>query len=165
MRKKSFPVTSIGTTSLMMIFIVLCMVTFAALSLSSAIHDKRLGEKLSGHTGEYYAACSEAAEILAAGDALFARAFAGTKSETEYFRFIARELPDTVETSPTEEGLRASFLVPVNDSQALSVTLLIPSPEQLRAQKAESYYRILAFQEIHTDDWEGDNTMNLLRLN
>ena len=36
MNKRKFPVTNIGSVSLLMIFIVLCMVTLAALSLSTA---------------------------------------------------------------------------------------------------------------------------------
>ena len=35
MNKRKFPVTNIGSVSLLMIFIVLCMVTLAALSLSN----------------------------------------------------------------------------------------------------------------------------------
>ena len=35
MKKKNLPVTNVGAVSLMMIFIILCMITLAALSLSS----------------------------------------------------------------------------------------------------------------------------------
>ena len=164
MKKKSFPVTSIGTASLMMIFIVLCMVTFAVLSLSSAIGDARPGERMAEHTREYYDGCNQAQELLAAADAVFSQAFqeAGTDAG-QYYQLVAERLPDPFDTTLEAQELTAAFQVPISDTQALKVALLVLSPGQIRKEKAESFYRILAFQEIHTDTWEGDDTMNLLR--
>ena len=53
MKKKNFSITNIGTVSLLMIFIILCMVTFAALSLSSAAADHRFSQKMADHSKEY----------------------------------------------------------------------------------------------------------------
>ena len=50
MNKRKFPVTNIGSVSLLMIFIVLCMVTLAALSLSTASGSYRSAQTLAGHT-------------------------------------------------------------------------------------------------------------------
>ena len=44
MNKRKFPVTNIGSVSLLMIFIVLCMVTLAALSLSTASGSYRFAQ-------------------------------------------------------------------------------------------------------------------------
>ena len=46
MNKRKFPVTNIGSVSLLMIFIVLCMVTLAALSLSTASGSNRSAQTL-----------------------------------------------------------------------------------------------------------------------
>ena len=48
--KKKLSITNIGTVSLLMIFIILCMVTFAALSLSSAAADHRFSQKMADHS-------------------------------------------------------------------------------------------------------------------
>lgn len=56
MNKRKFPVTNIGSVSLLMIFIVLCMVTLAALSLSTASGSYRSAQTLAGHTTAYYRA-------------------------------------------------------------------------------------------------------------
>lgn len=45
MNKRKFPVTNIGSVSLLMIFIVLCMVTLAALSLSTASGSYRSADR------------------------------------------------------------------------------------------------------------------------
>ena len=60
MNKRKFPVTNIGSVSLLMIFIVLCMVTLAALSLSTASGSYRSAQTLAGHTTAYYRASNKA---------------------------------------------------------------------------------------------------------
>lgn len=59
------PITNIGSVSLIMIFIVLCMVTFAILSLSESTSDYKFTEKLAEHTTAYYTASSKAENALA----------------------------------------------------------------------------------------------------
>ena len=107
---------------------------------------------------------NQAQELLAAADAVFSQAFqeAGTDAG-QYYQLVAERLPDPFDTTLEDQELTAAFQVPISDTQALKVALLVLSPGQIRKEKAESFYRILAFQEIHTDTWEGDDTMNLLR--
>lgn len=62
MNKRKFPVTNIGSVSLLMIFIVLCMVTLAALSLSTASGSYRSAQTLAGHTTAYYRAIQQSRE-------------------------------------------------------------------------------------------------------
>ena len=59
------PITNIGSVSLIMIFIVLCMVIFAILSLSESTGDYKFTEKLASHTTDYYTASSQAERALA----------------------------------------------------------------------------------------------------
>ena len=62
-QQQKFSVTNIGSVTLMMIFIVLCMVTFAALSLSSASYDWRSAKKSADHTTAYYQTSNQAETI------------------------------------------------------------------------------------------------------
>ena len=64
-KQKNFPITNIGSVTLLMIFIVLCMITFAALSLSSAASDYQTARKSATHAQEYYKASGRAEETLA----------------------------------------------------------------------------------------------------
>ena len=59
----SFPV--VGGTSLLVLFAVLCLITFAVLSLSTVKAGDRLGEASAEAVMEYYAADYEAERILA----------------------------------------------------------------------------------------------------
>ena len=163
MKKKSFPITNIGTISLMMIFIVLCMVTFAALSLSSAVSDSRSGQKMSVHTEEYYAASNQAEEILASVDGIFSDAYSKSQDAEEYYKMVSEALPDTL-TSEKEEGqLQIRYQVDVNDSQAIQVLLAVLSPEQIQREGSGAFYKILSWQEIQTTTWEGDNSIQLIQ--
>ena len=64
------PITNIGSVSLIMIFIVLCMVTFAILSLSESTSDYKFTEKLATHTTDYYSASSNAEHTLSEIDGI-----------------------------------------------------------------------------------------------
>lgn len=54
---------NIGSSSLLVIFLVLCLATFAILSLSSAKSDHTFSERLAAHKQAYYEA-SERAETI-----------------------------------------------------------------------------------------------------
>ena len=62
--RRNFPITNIGSVTLMMILIVLCMVTFAALSLSTAVSDHQAAKKSAAHVHDYYKASNQAEEQL-----------------------------------------------------------------------------------------------------
>lgn len=79
MRKQSekapTPFFNIGTSSLLVIFLILCLVTFAILTLTSAKSDADFAEKLAHHKTNYYAACSTAESTLDEIDAVLADAW------------------------------------------------------------------------------------------
>lgn len=62
--KRKIPLTNIGSVSLIMIFIILCMVIFAVLSLSESTGDYNFTRKLADHTAAYYTASNQAEEVL-----------------------------------------------------------------------------------------------------
>ena len=64
-RKTPAPSLSLGGATILVIFIVLCLLTFASLSLVSAFSDLSLSEKTAQRTTDYYAAVSQAHQELA----------------------------------------------------------------------------------------------------
>lgn len=103
MKKKkrgSYPGIQIGTSYLLVIFVILCLVTFATLSLSSAKRDQSYSQQLAGRETAY-------CEANAKADPVFAiRQIEGVTAE--------------------EDGanLDISYVVPVTDSQNLEVEIL-----------------------------------------
>ena len=53
-KKKQFFGMNIGSASMMLIFVILCLVSFAALSIVSANADRRLSRKIAERTSAYY---------------------------------------------------------------------------------------------------------------
>ena len=75
MRGKNSAGLNTGSSSILVIFMVLCLVTLASLSMISAVSDYKLSRKVADRTTAYYTAVNKAEEKLAAIDL---KAAAGT---------------------------------------------------------------------------------------
>ncbi len=137
--KKKFGVTNIGTVSLMMIFIVLCMVIFAVLTLSSALSDYRFNQEIALHTKEYYEASNQAEQKL---------------------QELAESLEADEEESEGTQGRVVSWQFSMNDTQELDVEIqILPGRETEDGKR----YRILKWEKVNTGGWNTDNSLNLIQ--
>jgi hypothetical protein len=127
---------NVGSSSILLIFVILCLVSFAVLSIVSANADKKLSSRVSDRTTAYYKACNQAEEILSGIDTELLKAYASSSNEKEYF--------DTV-------GVNRSYNVSINDSQNLYVSLDILYPQS----PDEPFYSITAWQAVNTSSGTG----------
>ena len=142
MERKSTGGMHVGTSSVLVAFVLLCLVTFAGLSYLSASSDYRLSRQTADKTSEYYNAGSEADRRLSELDDIFREMAQGT-SEASYFsaledRFSTDEVY-SFRTDGADHNL--SFTTPVNDRQNLSVEikLLFPASAQSPSFDITSY--------------------------
>lgn len=63
MEKKNGGIST-GTSLILVIFVVMCLVTFSVLAYISAVSDRNLSIQAAERTKEYYAACNKAEETL-----------------------------------------------------------------------------------------------------
>lgn len=171
MRKQSekapAPFFNIGASSLLVIFLILCLVTFAILTLTSAKSDADFAEKLAHHKMNYYAACNTAESTLDKIDAVLADAWqlsdtdtaaVFTEIETQLTALDSREQlqlsMDFTQSEPT-----ISYAVAIDDKQNLCVTLTLTTAPA----KGEAYYRISQWQVQSSGEWKGDQTLNLMK--
>lgn len=220
MRKQSekapAPFFNIGASSLLVIFLILCLVTFAILTLTSAKSDADFAEKLAHHKTNYYAACNTAESTLDEIDAVLADAWqlsdtdtgknstnndssqpnstssdssqpdstssdssqpdstssdssqsdstssdtaaVFTEIETRLTALNSREQlqlsMDFTQSEPT-----VSYAVDIDDKQNLCVTLTLAAAPA----KGEAYYRISEWQVQSSGEWNGDQTLNLMK--
>ncbi len=210
MRKQSekapAPFFNIGASSLLVIFLILCLVTFAILTLTNAKSDADFAEKLAHHKTNYYAACNTAENILDEIDAVLADAWqlsdtdtsknstnndssqsdstsndssqsdstsndssqpdstssdtaaVFTEIETQLTALDSREQlqlsMDFTQSEPT-----VSYAVAIDDKQNLCVTLTLAAAPA----KGEAYYRISQWQVQSSGEWNGDQTLNLMK--
>lgn len=107
----------VGMVSILIVFVILCLTTFATLSLVSARADLRLTNRAADSLREYYAADSAAQEQLAQLDALLEQSGADWQQLVEDSGVLC-ELSDTAAT------LR--YQVAVNERKQLLVALTLP---------------------------------------
>ena len=154
-KKNNFPITNIGSVTLMMIFIVLCMVSFAALSLSTAASDYRAAEKSAKHVKEYYKASNKAEETLVSIADTLEAAYQTSDSEGTYLEKVRAVYTEGATTlADSDNGLVISYSVDLNKKQALAVSVLV--------QYGDPLYKITSWQVVSTTEWKGDNSVKLI---
>lgn len=158
MKKRSYPVTNIGSVSLLMTFIVLCLVIFATLALSGALSEYQYSRKIADYNADYYEASNTAMETLRDIDRILHDAYCA--SPEQYHRAVEEQLADldTVTADFTGEEPTLTYQVPVNDTQTLHVVLTVNAAPET----AGGYLRITAWQKVPASEWNGDESLELI---
>lgn len=131
-KKKQFGM-NIGSASILLVFVILCLVSFAVLSIVSANADNKLSARVLERTSAYYAACNQAEQSLAGMDNTLRRIYASSDNEDAYFASV---------------GHGKSYVIPISDLQSLQVTIDILYPQA----DDDSFYRITAWQILNTEE-------------
>lgn len=106
----------VGTASILLVFLTLCLSSFAVLTLVNANADKRLSDKLSARTLAYYEAVAEAEAWIAAS------AEAGAGNTTGASDGDAADASDGNATGASDgDGVTKDF--PFDENQYLRVTI------------------------------------------
>ena len=129
----------VGSSSIMLIFAVLCLTVFSLISLSVADTDKSLVDTEARLVTEYYEADEKAerilAEILSSGSV--PGEIMGVSIDTEWDWDMIAEV--------------ATFVCPISDVKDLVVKVAI----------SEGDYDILVWKMVNTDDWVIDDSINV----
>lgn len=118
---------------------------------------------MQAHLKEYYDASNEAEILLAQADRIIADAYAATAGNDEFYRLISEQTGDFAAAGSEDGQFTLTYQVDMNAAQALFVQLAVLSPSQVKQEDAGSFYKILSWQVIQTDTWEGDNTLKLIQ--
>lgn len=140
MFKKKIPGVNIGSSSILLIFIILCLVSFATLSIVSSNVDYKLGQKISGRTISYYSACNEAEKAISEMDTTLSDIYSSVSSEEEYFSTVGHE---------------KDFLIPISDLQNLSIEIEILYPKN----RGDSFYKLKSRKVINNTDIIYDDSL------
>lgn len=131
-KKKQFGM-NIGSASILLVFVILCLVSFAVLSIVSANADSKLSTRVLERTTAYYTACNQAEQSLAGMDHTLRHIYESSDSEEAYFASV---------------GHGKSYVIPISDLQSLQVTIEILYP----GTAEDSFYKITAWQVLNTDE-------------
>lgn len=145
-QKKSGPEfhINVGSSSILLIFVILCLISFATLSIVSANADAKLSNRVVERTSAYYEACNRAQTDIASMDNTLAAIYDDSFDEDEYFMAV---------------GHKKTYIFPISGLQTLSVTLDILYPQE----DGDPFYRITSWQVItDSSDLEDDEEPVLL---
>ena len=123
---------NIGTSSILVTFVLLALVTFAALSYMSARSDYVLSKEAADRTASYYDANRMAEIYLANIEALLSKHKSRCDGEKEYIEDVNDLFADNekIEVSDGEDGSKKlSYVIAVTNGQNLSVVLTVHYPD------------------------------------
>ena len=178
-KKHSYPPVHMGTPLMLVIFIILCMVIFAVLSLSTAAKDYNYSEKNAVRITNYYNACNQAEAALAEIDQIITES-SDTESliqnleQLEYVVVTATtvqssdtdavqsDVTDAVQSDATATkqasdtaAILAEYNVSIDENEVLQVILQI-HPEE------DTNYTITCWKQVSTAEWSGDSSLPVL---
>lgn len=124
---------NIGSSSILLIFVLLCLISFATLAIISAKADSKLSRKVLDRTTAYYNACNEAEMALAGIDSTLANIYATSADAEEYFATV---------------GHSKSYVIEISDLQSLHVDIEILYPESAD----DTFYSVTSWQVLSAQD-------------
>lgn len=155
-RRLSKSFFNIGITSIVLIFVMLCLLTFSVLSLVSARADLGLSQKSARRTTAYYESSNSAVEILREITACI-DSQRGQNNETLYFQNIMDQL-DGEDGISFSDQQHLSYSVPLDEEQMLAVSLTL----SFTPFEDGNYYRIDTWKTVSTHNWDPDNDLPVL---
>ena len=124
----------VGSASILLIFTVLSLVSFAALTMTSSKADYNLTNKLIERQKEYSAACHKGNAFIAAVNSGY-------------------------ETGMSDGIIKES--IPINDNQTLDIAITVNSMEN--SDIPENSFKITQWQIVNISDFEYNNTLPVMK--
>lgn len=148
--KRQAPFVNVGSSLLLVVFLLMCLITFATLSFSSARSDESFSQRIADRKTEYYTASNKAERLLAQIDQLLDNA------DPANLDFAAINSLDA-DVAYDPDAATLSYPVAINDKQALDVVLVLEEDE-------DRHYRIERWQTVTTRKWESDDKLELMPI-
>lgn len=140
---------NIGIPSFVTMFIILCLVTFAILSLVSAKHNQESNERFVHKIENYYQLQNKAQETLIEIDQFLQVSYNNSQSKEEYFNKIIQKYP--LDTKNQYHFTTKSDTVEL----VASIEIRYPNTD-------ESLYQVIDWYSHSTIPWKIKNNTDLL---
>ena len=159
LNERSF--SNFGFSTILIAFVMICIVTFSALALLTANADYRLSKKVKQKATDYYKAEETAYKALAEIDALLACAYRDNSDPDLYLSDALRQIEKFGSTQPdlqlvSDASGIVRYTVAISDYQSLQVILQICQPKEADGH----FYKLTTWQTNNTAPTE-DNTLHL----
>lgn len=160
-KNKDLGFSNFGFSTILLAFVMICIVTISAVSLLTANSDYKLSKKVAEKNKAYYLAEETAYNILEEIDAILADAYKHSSSQNDYYQRIEVALSNleygTYEKKDTEYIF--SYEAPISEEQALKVTLILNYPNSSK----DTFYKISSWQSEYEVSIHEEETLNLFQ--
>lgn len=141
----------VGASSVLMIFVVLCLTTLGVLSFASARADLMLTQRRKAYVESYYQADAAAQRVLFQIDEQLALA----KKDPEEYEQAVRDIAVEGVTLTVSDDLTIAFPIEISESLRLEVAVRALGPEVTKRYET-AYYRM-----VNIGDWSPDTSYTL----
>lgn len=152
MKKDRKLTMNIGIISFVMIFIILCMITFAILSLASAKSNRDSNLKSILHKEEYYQLSNQGQDILQEIDDFLYQKYQTSTSKEQYFNSLSA-IKTVHDTITIEEHIVSFYCSSKSQKLYVEIEILYPGKQ---------LYTIRTWKTESNKEWSPDNNINIL---
>jgi len=143
-KKLDIGFSNFGFSTILLAFVMICIVTISAVSLLTANSDYKLSKKVAEKSTAYYKAEEEAYAKLEEIDTLLALAYQVSSDETAYYDTCANRLSYLDYGTYKSDNVTHtySYTIPIANDQDLFVVLTLQYPNS----DNDTFYRISRWQ-------------------
>ncbi len=161
MRQKQtkFSFSNFGFSTILLSFVMICVVTFAVLSLTTANSDYKLSKKVADKNMGYYQAQEQAYLKLKDIDQTLAECYLSSDQEATYYEQLSTSLPAFGAYAVDAGEHILSIEQGIAQDQYLSVRLRIRYPKK----ETDTFYEIIEWKSVYIREIPDDAFMNLIQ--
>ena len=157
--KRNAPgLSNFGFSTILLAFVMICIVTISALSLLTANSDYKLSQKVAEKNTTYYLADKTANERLGDIDQILAVAYADATGASSYYKAVSLSLESL--DYGTYDRTTGSFRyeVTIAEHQTLQVELLVHYPKE----KTAPLFEIITWKSVYDEIEVDEGTLDLI---
>ena len=140
--------SNFGFSTILLSFVMICVVTFSALSLITAYSDYKLSKKVADKNQSYYEAEMKAYEKLMEIDQILVECYKSSTDEADYY--------SKAQVALANHNL--AFMEPISEDHYLSVEIAILYP----TDNPDCFYKILQWKSVYEKEFPEEEHLNLI---
>ncbi len=151
--------SNFGFSTILLSFVMICVVTFSILSLITAYSDYKLSKKVADKNVSYYAAEESIYETLATIDKQLMEYYSASSDADDYYTSACDYLESFGEVDTSTDTYQLTLEEQISTDQWLSVKLAIQYP----MEGSDTFYQILEWKSVYKTIIPEDDTLNLIQ--
>lgn len=157
-RKSTPGFSNFGFSTILLAFVMICIVTISALSLLTANSDYKLSQKVADKNTAYYKAEQQAYQVLAEVDQTLANAYSKASDANSYYKEVEGALLTVKQGTYDRTTCSYFYVIPISENQSLEIKLLIHYPKT----SDESFYEIATWKSVYDQVEIEEGTLDLI---